>query len=409
MKKTWKMIPVFLSALALNACSDSDDGMNDSAILEMYGQQYELKEGVIWENTPNWVVEQKEYVYDDTYENQDGEIVTDQVKGFTIGDNAIETGNFMLSLYENGLTYNEDLQVGVGEAACICFHLASPSKTELVSGKYTYAIDKRPNTFVAYASSDYNSSKSDPAAIITAGEVNVAKEGDNYVIDYVCKTSFDGVIQGRYIGPLHYSKVSLQVSSSFANLALAGLLKEVTTETFFMGTAAGVETDVDRDNGLAFFSTYSGSLKYAKNKGKEFIDVALVWDDENQEFRFESPIRMRSYLGHQDKYNFPCHTIYMKAPESFTDADYDNLEKNGFEFEIKDEKVTFPIEGFKSGYVFFQAGNGTKGVIKVKDFSPLGKKTVVEYPDILWYECPANPVLHVDIKCPTSVINPNIR
>lgn len=118
---------------------------------------------------------------------------------------------------------------------------------------------------------------------------------------------------------------------------------------------------------------------------------------------------MRSLLWHDSKYDFPCHTIYMKAPDSFTDSDFEKLEETGFSFEIRDEKVLFDTDNFQPGYVFFKAGNGTQGVIRVKGFAPLAEKVEEQYGGVLIVTTPVNPVLYIDVKCPASFVDPKIR
>ena len=156
---------------------------------------------------------------EDTYE-KNGTTVTDRVEGFRAGDERIETGNFMLSLYETGLYGNMELEKAQGEGVCICFHLASPELGELVPGKYVFGTDKKPYTFIGYCSSDYNTqNKENIPATLSEGEVTVEKNGDNYRVVFQCKTTFGGDIAGEYNGTLQQHRVS-QVSSTEYNKCL---------------------------------------------------------------------------------------------------------------------------------------------------------------------------------------------
>lgn len=400
---------VVLAWLSLGSCSDKEDGLDSSVMLDIYGRQYSLSEGVIWENNPNVTVATVPYVFEDTYVNADGVEVTDQVAGYTAGAVSNTTGNFMLSLYEDGLSYNDALQVAAGKAACICFHLSSEEADQLKMGKYVYGKEKVANHFIAYSSSDYDTEKSNIPAEITEGEVTVAGANGNYSVKFNCKTSFGGEVKGEYTGILHKCRVAQQPSAYYESLTLAGLMDTVvTTETWFGGEPE-ISTSLDINNGAAFLSTGSGTCKYARDGGKDLVDIALVWDKTKESFYFESPIRMRSLLGHNSTYNFPCHTIYMKAPDSFTDADFENLEKNEFSFEIREEKVEFPTGDFKPGYVFFQTGKGIRGVIRVKGFAPLGSKTESQWGGWVIVDSQVNPVLYIDVKCPASFLDPKIR
>lgn len=408
MRRIYFLFFISLFVQCLTACSD--DEINSSALLEIYGCQYDLAEGVIWENNPNIIVIPEPYVYKDVYLNEEGEEVTDEVTGFTVGKEIKTTGNFMLSLYETGLIFNESLQAAVGNGACICFHLSSSDTEGLKPGKYTFSTGKEANTFVAYVSSSYDARENVVPAMVTGGDVSIEKDGEEYVVDFNCETSFGGEIRGAYKGFLHHTRVPQSVSVHYEDVVLAGLLDTVWV-TISVPAYGMEETSFsyDTENGTAFFSTASGTVRYAKDKGKESVDIALVWNKEKKCFSFESPIRMRSYTGHDSKYDYPCHTVYMKAPESFTDEDFDNLGKDDFLFDIQEEEVCFGIENFKPGYVFFKAGNGTKGVIKVKDFVPVGQKREEMLEGFIVYTSTANPVLYMDVKCPASFVNPKIR
>lgn len=406
MKK--KLIALILLALSgFWSCSDSDHTVDPSAMLQIYGRQYKLASGVIWENTPKIVVASIPYVYKDVY-MKGGQEVTDEVIGFTAGKEREEVGDFMLSLYEDGLLFNEALQATKGRAACICFHFISPESDRLTPGAYVYGRNNEKSTFIAYCSSDYDVQALVPSAEIREGEVTVEEKDGVYRVAFNCKTSFGGEVTGEYYGVLNKCKVPRQVTTAFENISLAGLLDTVVTKivpTF--GGETKITADVDKKNGAAFFSLQTGLGKFAADGGKEVADLALVWDKTVQAFYFESPIRMRSLLGHQNEFNFPCHTIYMKAPESFTDTDFENMDATGILFDIREEKVEFGTALFEPGYVFFETGNYVQGVMRVKRFTPLDEKVTVGI--ISTTTTPVNPTLVIDIKCPVNFVNPGIR
>ena len=400
---------LFLALLGASACSDNEQDVDPAALLDIYGRQYRLTEGVIWENNPVDIHATVPYVFEDTYKTAGGETVTDRVTGFAAGNGNRKVGNFMLSLYEEGLHYNAGMKASVGNGACICFHFATESTDRLTPGKYVYGTEKEAGTFIAYSSSNYRTDYSVTLAEITAGEVIVEQQGENYNIRFDCTTSFGGKVTGEYVGPLFYCRVPQQTSAFYENITLAGLLDSVVISESWLGDAPEISVSVDYSNGAAFLATSSGACKYAKDGGKELVDVALVWDKTTASFYFESPICMRALLGHSDTYNFPCHTIYMNAPSTFTAADFDRLGESSFAPDIQEEKVVFSTADFRPGYVFFRTGNGVEGVIHVKGFAPPDKQTTSEWGGWLITEKPVNPVLYLDVKCPANFVDPKIR
>ncbi len=445
MKKNVYLFGVMLWALSCFwGCSDNDDAVSPDRMIRLYGRSYNLQSGVVWQSNPNIVTSSVPYVYEDVYESG-GEQVTDRVEGFWAGDGQTETGNFMLSLYEEGLYYNEKLEKASGRGACISFHLASAEIDRLVPGKYVFGTEKLPGTFIGYCSSDYNTSeRENVVAGLAEGEVNVEQNGEEWHIKFQCKTTFGGEILGEYRGKLDKCKVSQVSSTEYKDISLAGLMDEVEvtywyTKEFVEGIVAqlpgysfedvldmfglvmvgdkvvelessGVDYDTEY-GGNALFSLTSGICQIANDarRNREAIDLALVWDKTEETFIFESPIHIRSLLGHKTRYDFPCHTIYMKAPADFTDTDFENLSAEFFSFRIEDEKVEIPSQNFKPAYVFFQTGRGVLGVIKITDYIPMGIKTEYDMYGGGFLDYPRNPALRLEIKCPAVVANPQIR
>lgn len=310
-----------------------------------------------------------------------------------------------------------------------------------------FGTDKKPYTFIGYCSSDYNTqNKENIPATLSEGEVTVEKNGDNYRVVFQCKTTFGGDIAGEYNGTLQQHRVSQVSSTEYNNVSLSGLMDEVEIVMWYTGDVIrsildqiGLEgfplkdgaemiglivdgekfidpessgTDFDTEyNGMSLFSLSTGLSQIANNarKNKELIDLALTWNKEQEAFYFESPIRVRSMLDHNSKYDFPCHTIYMNAPESFTEADFENLSADDFSFQITEEKVKVAIADFKPAYVFFQTGKGVLGVIKVKSYIPQDMKTEYDVYSSGYIDSPLNPSLQLEIKCPAVVANPQIR
>lgn len=408
MKKRIVYFLVALIFLGTGSCSDKDDGMDgNNSQLQVYGLQYSLNMGVIWQNNKNVISQTIPYTFYDTYIDSEGNEKTDKIVGFTTGDEQTESGNFMLTLYESGLVYHPDIESITGKGACICFHLASADIDRFMPGKYIYGNEKKANTFTAYSSVYYDTQQSVNPAEISKGEITIEKEGEEYHIEFRGSTTNEGEIVCRYEGPLKEVRVKQQAAASFQGISLAGLLDSVNVKVESRYFEDYTYSDVDRENGRAFLCTKTGMTSYAKDPGQESIDLALLWEKETESFVFESPIRMRKWLWHLDEFYFPCHTIYMQAPDDFTDNDFDNLEESGFDFKILEQTVKIGTRSFKPGYVFFQTGAGTKGVIHVKSFTPLGSITSEDSFQKNTY--PENPTLVIDIKCPANFVDPKIR
>lgn len=397
-----------LLCMVLHSCSPKDELVEvNTSNMQAYGLSFELSYGIIWESNKNSIVTKEPYIYYDTYTDANGKEVTDEVMGFTRSKEVEETGNFQLSLYDKGLTYNQHLGNIEGRGACISFHLNSAEISKLASGKYTYAAEsKRANTFIGYSSVLYDTQKAAEPAEIVQGDVTIGKTGDSYHVQFKGQTSMGADISCEYKGALAEQKVKQLSSALYSDISLAGLLDTVEIVNDLWG-AIEIEKVIDSSNGKAFFSTTTGTTQTANSAGKEKIDIALRWDKENQSFVFESPIRMRSWLGHTDKYNFPCHTTFMKAPASFGGDDFKKVEETGFSFAVDDEKVEIDTKSFTESYVFFETGNGIKGVIHVKRFTPMSSHV-----DDVWgmtITRPINPTIIMDIKCPANFLNPKIR
>lgn len=412
MKKTIHILSWFLgTCLCIGACSDKDDGtVTTSSVLHVYGQNYNLNSGVIWKNNRNVMISTVPYVYKDTYINEEGQQQTDEITGYSAGRDRQETGNFMLSLYEPGLVFDNNLESITGRGACICFHLSSPDTEKLIPGKYTFGKEKLPNTFTAYSSVFYDTQKSVDPAEITKGEIIIEKNSDTYHIEFNTLATNGAKITGQFDGTLKECKVKQLASANYDNVSIAGLLDSIYTIVEQMGIIFPTEWGLDESNGAAFYSTTTGTSNVATNAKNVNVDIALLWDRKTESFIFESPIRMRSWLGHNDNYNLPCHTIYMKAPDSFTDTDFEKLDDTGFSFDIEEQKVIFNTQTFQPGYVFFETGNGIQGVIHVKRFTPTGsKREDFMGMGFLFITTPVNPTLIMDIKCPANFIDPKIR
>lgn len=365
MKRDLLLCAVISALSVLMSCSDNEETRTDYT-MEIYGQSYPMTSGAIWQSSTYYVADKVEYIFRDTYENSDGVMVTDEVKGYTMSDKTVVAGNFILSLYGDGLTYSPDVNETKGKGACISFHLASESTTEVTEGTYHYATTKAPGTFTAYSSALYDmSSNSQVAAEITEGEITIRKEGDGYSVSYSCKTSFGATISGNYAGKFSNTKIVKASIAHYKDVNLYGLQDPITLGDYVDGVPV---PQLGLNNvSPALFASASGAVK--KNSTyvvRNDVDLALFHDKEEEALLFCSPITVRRYSGHNNDYNIPIHTEYMFAPSSFTDEDFENLTADDLNFEITDSPVRFDLNSFSPKYVFFRSGTGVMGVIKVK-------------------------------------------
>lgn len=164
-------LAVLTSALLFSACSDSDDATVGSSRIVLYDNSFNVGSGVIWQGNPYSVVNTVPYVWKDTYVNDKGETVTDDVEGFTVSDNTTQLGNYTISLYETGLTYSPELASAKGKGAVVSIQLCSPDLDGVADGTYKYSETTAAQTFRAYCSSEYQSQKTiKPAHPINQGD-----------------------------------------------------------------------------------------------------------------------------------------------------------------------------------------------------------------------------------------------
>ena len=408
MKKRMYLVGAIVwGLLCLASCSADDDGPDLAKRITVYGSSFDLSTGICWQGNPYVVRSRVPFIFEDVYTNAAGDEVRDEVEGFSEGADTEVFGNFQFSLYERGMVFNEKLSRISGKGVCLCFHMVSAETDRLVPGKYTYAEARAANTFVAYLSSEYDPENLGTPAVISEGEVIVKEDGDEYDVEFRCKTSSGGEVSGNYRGRILQVKVNQQAAAAYEDVTLNGLMRFVHSKMEFFGDLISEDDYLDTDYDAAFFSTSIGDTRLASVPGKESVDIALIWNRDDHYFQFESPIRMRAMLGHNDTYNHPCHTIYAWAPGSFTQDDFDKLEVTGFDFDVVEEKVTLGTEPFEGGFVFFKTGNGIKGVIHLKDFSPMTSRVTTQI--VFTVTSEIAPALIMDVKSEVSFQNPIMR
>ena len=419
MRQLNHLLAVIATVLLLTACHDDSDDIAAGRRIVLYGNAFNIGSAVIWQGNPYTIANTVPYVWKDTYTNEQGITVTDEVEGITVSDRSTQLGNYTLSFYENGLTYSPTLAAATGKGAVVSIQLCSADLTTVAEGTYTYSPVTAAGTFTAYCSSEYQSQKTIRPAAITAGTVTVTRHDGAYRVEMEGTTAFGGSVSVSYDGPLDICTIPQQTSLEYTDVSLAGMTDTMTVDIYYGEELVksdtlyddGAPDYPDLGTGLAFFSLTSGTTLNASTANKDMADIALYWDAPHQCFRFESPITMRRHLGHKAEFLFPCHTRYMAAPASFTDADFDNLNATSFDYDITDATVNIPVsttEAFATRYVFFETGHGVKGVMRIRQYTPASRGSY-DYYGVMTYDYPIEPKLLMDIKCPAIVSNPQIR
>lgn len=423
MKNKILLFLVMFTAIALLPSCEDEVNLETNVVkspynLSIYGTKFALLSGVIWQSNDNVVIPQVEYIWEDSYIDNDGVPKKDKVVGFFRSEDQIRTGNFMIALYGDGLAYSPSILATKGKGAAICLHLASSDMKQLKPGKYTFNTDKSANTFLGYFSTRYDmSGNAGRSSTLTSGEVNLEKLANGkFKLSFHGKNAADAELSCNYEGHLYECVVPQLKMIFMKNINLPGLHPRMETRTWYEPNYHGSDKPDTFTHGIdtvskAFIPIEEGVNVGSKTTFKAKAEIALVYNEAAKTLEFRSPIKMRALLDHLSTYNFSCHTIFMRAPTSFTDADFDNLEETGVTTKIVDQVVTFSTENFQPGYVFFEAGSGAKGAIKVKSLTDgyvletdrsNGQGYTIEFNQI-------SPQLVCDIKSPTNFGNPKLR
>lgn len=432
MKKRHVLPGILALALAtIVSCSDEEKSTGQSKI-RIYGVDYELTSGVLWHSSDHKILSTQAYLFTDHFTDDSGIEQTVESKGFTVGDSAHTNGNFLLSLYGAGLSYNPDLHVASGKDACICFHLASPDTEELTPGAYRWGNEKEDFTFTAFYNSVYDpEGLSSIPAEISAGKVMISRNDKTWTVDFDCKTEYGAEIKGVYTGYLDTCRIESQDIGIHSDVRIEALLD--TVKSLLWCPEWGMEEPMDWSTpgpdfyqGKAFFSTAGGAVATAEeSSGNGNVDIALAYRRAGESVVFESPLKMCVWLRHQyecadidgnpKKLIFPCHTRYQLAPKDFTENDYEKIRTSGdLDFTIaKDAGVEIPFNTNFPKYVFFETGKGVRGVIKIKETTPFYVKQEdvseafeVEEATLTTY---INPSVLLDVKYVSSLTDMKIR
>lgn len=386
MKKNCRILTTLLLAwIGLPSCSDEGGGIEALGQISFYGENYLLEQGAIYHDNNHFVLDVKDYIFEDRYQGENGEQV-DQVKGFSAEIQNKRTGNFLIGLYEQGLTLSELTKDARGKGACICLRIASPDTSKIVPGKYTYSPNRDDFTFSGYSMVMYESaSKKNPEPNeLTGGEVEISEEGGIHTVVFKCKTSFGGTVEGIYTGSLKLFDLrkTFEMVNFYKNIRLKALFDKV--EYTDLEGVHHIKPDYQR--GTSFLRSSNQKIysadhyKYSAKVDKKGIDIALAYDRTNKAVYFESPVKMRALLWHDTfedenlfdySFDLPCHTKYMPAPEDFTNETFEALAKQeDFLFYFVESKVSIPVGSAMPRFVCIQTGNGLGGVIRIREITP---------------------------------------
>ena len=409
-RKLFTYLKVIVAVFILSSCSEDDKDIIPDGTLSLYGSPYRLNTSVLWHSENNVVLEGVNYIYADTYKDADGNDVSDEIHGFTTAGEVMQTGNFIVSLYGEGISYNKDFNKAVGEGTVLTIQFSSQDLTELVEGTYTYSESKEANSFVAYISSsyDFNAAYTYNAGFanrITEGFITVNKQGNGYEFDFNCKTSTGSVVSGKYSGENRFVDLRKEVSLDYLqDVKMEAVFNSKNfTESGWYGDYSGTEEDIDATAVFNFSiggpMQISGAIRMNETEIKN-IELALCYNRETNSILFKSPIELRSHMwrgmGYYPDVRFPCHTK-IQTSASFTLADFDALGSyEDFTFEVEDASEDIPVDGDFPKVILFETGNGRKGAIKILNISPVGEVVKNEWYGSVTTE--TNPVVTFEMK-----------
>ncbi len=465
MKKYIYIFLLFAPFLFLTGCEDklSIDEEEYLSALTVYNQKNRIVSASAWIAAKTELFHKRDTITYLEWKNpttSQNEVLA--IKGFVSGDN-IEIGNIMLSLYGEGLSVNEQTKMTEGSGLCLSLHLRTQDVSEITPGEYTYSKETNsPFVFTGYYSSNYSPYlNTNNIAEIKSGTVTIVKEDKKYTITANCTVAAGIDVSCTYVGEI--DKIALKQNSFVYHkgVRLKGIIKFPFKTTSLLPANPYVSLRPDdwwifydpainpRTNSNPSFSSTEtssdasspGILDLSKSTGttataststtvnqtlNESQSIVLIYDAEDKELSFISPLSFINYIttsttilidgNRRPRYILPCHTEYMMAPISFTQEEFDNYSVEDFPKNFKDEpiKIKASNDEFTAKFIFFKDGNGTKGIIRVRELiMPESDYEVLIIGTIISSTAqrkPTSPYLTLDIKYPgVPTPNPKIR
>lgn len=256
----------------------------------------------------------------------------------------------------------------------------------LSPGRYVLGDTEGGAIKAAYFSSSYSTAETSTDRIAPANKGFLEiKKVDAQTIDatFELETDYGAKVKGKYSGPLRHSDGRIPAVNKAEGLSLFGFQPKylLQLKTSKDPNAEIIQGELPSASKVkTFLNLISAKTTFADEAqgNKEQIDILLKIKGEETFILagpWRNPIPSQYYSWNEGRYKpiflyFTNDTKYMKAPASFSDKDYEEIDTKGFMFEVNDEEVELR-KGNGVKYVFFQNSQGFKGVLRIDDyFSP---------------------------------------
>lgn len=356
--------------------SDKEPAFSGGNAFRMYGMNYSLSSGVLWHEIPLNIVHPTTYLYQEIHGV--GDTTTLTAPSVDVSDTI--TGKFIVSLYGEGISFDPDSRKAVGKSNVVTFHI-SMEGDELKLGKYSFDNTNMANTFYGYSSIEYDFGKGTGSVNpIGEGSLEIRKEGDEYVIEFDCKSVSDQTIKGTYKGELQLvdnREVSLR---EVRDVTLEGLSDSCFTYRYWKNPPDYLGYGYDKDAKVYCVSS-NGFVLSPMELGynipdKSIVDIAwLNYFKTNSRCCFETPVKMALYTIFNAKYHTKFVNDVASSGIPFTVQDFDQLTKaDGHvlqSMKIEADGKDFPVDSPLPRIVLFQNSKGIKGAIKIKEIEPI--------------------------------------
>ena len=425
-------IRIWLYALLLaftgvfSACNSEEEepltAVGQAGVATIYGHEFHLASALLTQRNDYEVYETIPYTWTHTYTDAKGNVVETPVNGVAIGENGVKAGYFTLTLFDPNVGYNETTQDLSGSGLCLTVHFATEKSDVLPTGDYMGSETPTPGTFKAYYSTRYSTGEPNLTRVmpITEGTITVTSlTADHITLAFNMKSPVGTDIKGTYDGSLRQKDGRTLSLITGTDLKLYGYTSDVHAPYYLVADPSKMLQDnIEKGYGLlSCLINVSGSKTATPAVllgTPELGDVLLAWDADKKVFRLMPPVSVPisykafnwSSFKYEDKYAyFTNYTKFMKAPASFGEAQYNDLDNTGISFTMEEETVEFaPGE---TGYAFFETCQGVKGVIHFKtSFDPETVRVPYSGPYEYHIDYPGG--FMIDFKATASPVVPQI-
>lgn len=403
------------------SCNDQSDGKTEALegnAFRMYGMNYTLASGILWHEIPLNIVYPTVQEY--KFVNEEGEEMVLTAPSADVSDTV--TGKFIVSLYGGGISYDAETRRATGKSNVVTFHI-SMEKDELRLGKYAFDEANKANTFNGYSSIEYDFSQG-TGSVNPLGEgiLEIRQEGEQYSINFDCKSTAGQTIRGSYTGPLRLvdnREVSL---FEVRDVTLEGLSDSCFTYRYWKNPPDYLGYGYDKDAkvyGVASNGFTLSPMELGYNiSDKSIVDLAwLNYYPTKDRCCFETPMKMGLYTIFNPSYHTKFVNDVASSGINFTAEDFDKLTKaDGHVFQkmkIESDNKDFPADIPLPRVVLFQNAKGIKGAIKIKEIQPIemgDKGFYDEYTyETVYKRTPVGGVVKFDMKIQQNSISDKIK